>query len=347
MLLQNLVNLVKNLCCLLRTTPYNPHMAKLKLQDTLDLLSAVRSAGPTDASIAILKSTLADPSPHAVAKAAAIISEFESHALIPDLIAAFPRFLRDPLKTDKGCNAKTQLAKTLYELGAPADTVFLQGITCIQKEPSFGKPEDTATLLRGHCAMGLVRMAHPDTMILLADLLADESSQARAMAARALGYSQNPAAVPLLRYKATISDADPNVTAECLAGLLSCLGQSALPFVQTFLDHDEATAELTALHIGESRLPGAFDILTSWYAKTLDQGLRRTALVALATLRSDQATAFLIDQVKESPADIAGHAIHALSIYRHDPNIKSRTLAAAGPRAKTTLKQALAAAFPD
>ncbi len=316
-----------------------------KLQDTLDLLSSLRDAGLTDASLAILKKTLADTSSHAVAKAAAIASEFEAHALIPDLAAAFPRFLKDPLKSDKGCHAKTQLAKTLYELGAPADTVFLPGIRHTQLEPVFGGREDTAPLLRGHCALGLVRMNHPDAMLELADLLADKTPQARTLAARALGYSQDPAGVPLLRYKATIGDHDPTVTAECLSALLKSQGLRALPFVESFLSRDDQVAELAALYIGESRLPGGYEALTNWFEKSLDSDLRRIALIALASLRSDQATTYLIAQVKDAPTDLAAHAIQALTIFRHDPNIKARTLAAAGPRAKTTLKQPLAAAF--
>ncbi len=323
-------------------------MPKPRLEDTLDLLNSLRDAGLTPASEAILKKALTDTSPHVVAKAAQIASDLQALTLWQDIAAAFPRFMRDPLKTDKGCHAKTRITQTLYDLGAPADTVFLQGIRHIQMEPVYGGREDSASLMRGHCALGLVRMGHPDATLELADLLADKTPQARTLAARALGYSQDPAGVPLLRYKANIGDPDANVTAECLAALLRSQGPRALPFVETFLyARDDQTAELTALSIGESRLPGAFQILVDWYEKTLDPDHRRTAMVALASLRQDQATDYLITQIKESPDSLATHAIAALSIYRHDPNIKSRAIAAAGPRAKTTLKQPLAAAFDN
>jgi HEAT repeat protein len=323
-------------------------MPKPRLEDTLELLNSLRGAALTDASQAILKKALTDASPHVVAKAAQIASELQALDLWQDIAGAFPRFMRDPLKSDKGCRAKTQIAQTLYDLGAPADTVFLQGIRHTQMEPVYGGREDSASLLRGACALGLVRMAHPDAMIELADLLADKTPQARTLAARAIGYSQVPAGVPLLRYKAQIGDADSTVTAECLAALLKSQGARALPFVETFLHgHDDHVAELTALSLGESRLPGAFDALLNYFNKTLDTHSRRTAMIAIATLRQDQATDFLITQIKESPDSLATHAISALSIFRHDPNIKARILAAAGSRAKTTLKQALAEAFDN
>ena len=67
------------------------------------------------------------------------------------------------------------------------DTIFLSGIRHVQKELRFGGSDDTAASLRGSAAFGLVRIKHPDVMLLLADLLADQEKASRIAAVQALG----------------------------------------------------------------------------------------------------------------------------------------------------------------
>ncbi len=79
---------------------------------------------------------------------------------LPDLLAAFRRFLADPSK-DKGCLAKIAIAEALTRLEHEEAEIFLEGIRHMQREPVWGGTEDTAAWLRGLCAIGLAGCRHP------------------------------------------------------------------------------------------------------------------------------------------------------------------------------------------
>src|SRR5438093_736437 len=87
-------------------------------------------------------------------------------------------------------------------------------------------------------------------------------SFAVAAAADAVGAAGRADGIPLLRYKALVGDADPQVLTECFAALLALAPSDSLAFVAPFLRHgDEAVSESAALALGQSRLEGAFPIL--------------------------------------------------------------------------------------
>src|SRR5437868_13810935 len=68
-----------------------------------------------------------------VAKAATIAGQHKQTSLQADLIGAFDRLVNDPKAEDKGCEAKTAIAKALYEFGDPISApVFLEGIKHVQ-----------------------------------------------------------------------------------------------------------------------------------------------------------------------------------------------------------------------
>ena len=126
-----------------------------------------------------------------------------------------------PVKSDPSRAAKTAITDALYRIGAPELAVYRTGIRHVQLEPVWGGKADTATALRATCALALVRVHYPDYLTEIADLLADREAPARKTAAQPLAYSENPAAVPLLRLKALIGDDDPQVLLECLLALLA------------------------------------------------------------------------------------------------------------------------------
>src|SRR6185436_2549232 len=104
---------------------------------------------------------LAHKSNAVVAKAAKLVADFELHDVQEQLVAAFNRFMKDPVASDRGCSAKTEIVRALESLGVPEAKVFLTGLRHVQMEGSFGPPVDTAAALRAACAMGLVHMNHP------------------------------------------------------------------------------------------------------------------------------------------------------------------------------------------
>lgn len=318
------------------------------LEDKLAALAALGAASPgsvAPATLDALRAALRDKNSFVVAKAAEIASRLELAGLAPDLSAAFHRLLPQAAKADKGCRAKAALADALYRLNLPADDVFLAGVRHFQPEPVWGGQEDTAAALRSACALGLVRMNHPAALATLADLLADPEIPARAAAAAAIAYSENPAGVPLLRLRARVGD-EPAVLAECFTALLKLDPAGSVPFVASFLAHaDLARAQTAAMALGQSRREDALAALQLSFESTLDPERRRASLLAIALLRLEPAMAFLIDQVATGTTSAARDALDSLATYRHDPALARRTLDAAAARDEPDFLRRAAEAF--
>jgi HEAT repeat protein len=224
--------------------------------------------------------------------------------------------------------------------------VYVMGGRHVLLERVWGGKADTATALRGTCALALVRVHYPDYLVELGDLLADREAPARKMAAQAMAYSENPAAVPLLRLKALVGDEDPQVLVECLQALLAITPGPSLEFVGRFLDRPEPeVAEAAALALGGARRGEALPILSAWWERTLDPALRRSALLAIAMLKHDQAIRYLLAHVAESAPLHAREAIRALAIYRHDARLRGAVEAAVRQRDDAALHRDFAALF--
>ena len=316
------------------------------VEDTLATLSRLRDAPTSDTALAQLRRGLAGRSSHVAAKAAQIAGESEIGALVPDLVAAFERFMTNPVKSDPNCSAKAAIADALYRIGHDDETLFLRGIHHRQMEPVYGGRVDTATDLRAACALGLVRMNYPEALVELADLLADPEARVRAAAAQAIAYAGGDHGVPLLRLKVLSGDVDSTVISECLTALLRLAPASSLPFTARLLDAaDAATSEAAALALGGSRLPEAFEVLRQWWDRTSDVALRRTALLAIAMLRRDQPLDFLLSLIKEADGPTAREAIAALGMYRHDDAVRQRVRECVDHRRDVDLQAAFADTF--
>jgi HEAT repeat protein len=309
------------------------------------MLAALREAreNPTaEASLRALRQALSSRSCRAAAKAAAIAGQFEVVELSGDLVAAFDRFLEEP-GDDPGCTAKAAIAEALYRLGPEDPAVFLRGLRCVQMEPVWGGRVDTAVDVRGACALGLVRSGYREALVELAALLADPEPPVRISAARAVAYRDDPAGVPLLRFKAAIGDDEPRVVTECLAALLRLDPRGSLPFVVSALD-DPRRAEAAAMALGESRLPEAFEPLRTWRGRVAGQPVERVATLALAALRSDEAFAELIALVETGPVSSACGALEALA-GSGDEALRSHAERAAAARPEPAVSAALRRAF--
>jgi HEAT repeat protein len=166
------------------------------------------------------------------------------------------------------------------------------------------------------------------------------------MAAQALSYSENPDAVPLLRLKALIGDPDPQVLGEILLALLAIAPAPSLAFAAGFLARpEEEVAEAAALALGGSRLADALPILTAWWERTFDAGLRRSALLAIAMLKHDDALRYLLTHVAESAPLHAREAIRALAVYRHDPRLRAQLESVLEGRGDVSLRGYFTEAF--
>ncbi|MGF1495271.1 MAG: HEAT repeat domain-containing protein [Elainellaceae cyanobacterium] len=253
-----------------------------KLEQTLSTLKSIRNDPTAESAVQALRQVLKSKFGVAVAQAAKLVGDAELYDLKPDLAAAFERLMDKPQDRDPGCQAKERIAEALYKLEFSNEQLFLQGIHHVQLEATWGGQIDTAAGLRGICALGLVRMNYPEVMVELADLLCDPDPSARAMAAKAIAYTENRDGVPLLRLKARIGDSHPQVLSECFIGLLKLAPEQSLPFVAQYLDLEQSSSEMAALALGESQLEAAFPILQQSWEHSHLADFRRTVLIAIA-----------------------------------------------------------------
>ncbi len=316
-----------------------------RLEVVLKQIDVLKADATSEETHTRLREILKDESCHAVAKAAGLIESFALTDLDSALHAAFERFMEDPLRTDKGCTAKTAIAQALVNTSSGHADLYLRGLSHRQLEPDWGGSKDTAAPLRAICAIGVVvDMAPDDALIEVAPLLADPETPARTGGVQALKTLGGSGAEAVLRFKACVGDEDPAVVEACF-GAIVAINPAAIPFVQRFLGSPQPElAEAAAFALGASRLDEAFVPLRSWWERSLRGTHRRVALFAIATLRSEEATAFLLSLVETENLTTAGLAIEALRIQAYvDTRLRDRLLGVVQERGEATLIEAMSA----
>jgi HEAT repeat protein len=281
-----------------------------------------------------------------VAKAAEKAARI-SAGVAADLVEAFRRFLQDGAKRDPGCVAKLAIAKALVELEDAAAEAYFAGARHVQLEPVWGGVVDTAAELRGICAIGLVRMGHPEGLLEAVRLLSDRAPESRIGAIRALADSGKAEAELVLRYKAAQGDEKAEVKGECFAALLR-LGPRAraLPYVGEFLKQkNDETAEGAAIALGESRLAEAWPLLKEAFEASVT--IRSAVLLGMALLRNDEAIEFLVERAEKDRERVAAVAIEALAMYRKDEGIRARIERVVEARNSVPLRKAFEAYWEE
>src|SRR5678815_2890815 len=104
-----------------------PEEAKL---DALNALDPNDRVALNDA----LGNALQDKNYRVVAKAASLAEERPLPERVPDLLAAYARFLQDPVKRDPNCIAKKAIARALVTLECRDAQFYLEGIRYVQLE---------------------------------------------------------------------------------------------------------------------------------------------------------------------------------------------------------------------
>jgi len=318
-----------------------------KLEEILERLSRVARAPESPDAEETLRESLRNRSPHAVARAAQIVGEQEIGELEGELVAGFDRFMAEP-KKDTGCTAKAAIAEALYRLGADLPELFLRGIRHVQYEAVYGGRTDVATDLRGASALGLVRCGYHDSLNELAPLLADPAPSVRVAGARAVAYRGGDDGAPLLRLKALLGDSEPQVTTECLAGLMRLCPGPSQGFVARWLDDaDVLRAESAVLALGESRSPEGYEALRSWCERNeaVPSQTRRLVCRGLTLLRRDEAFGFLVERLEDGPVGLAVEIIDELSSLKSDETLRGRVASAIERRDEPDLSEAFERAF--
>jgi HEAT repeat protein len=294
------------------------------VEQALDRLSALQHEAGLAPVAAEIKRFLQHRSNLVVAKAAKIASQVGAAELVPELVGAFHRFMKNPSKLDKGCAAATGIVGALYELDHTEPEVYLLGIHHVQMEGSFGPPVDAAAKLRAISALALARTQHPAALDEIVSLLVDEWPEARIGAVRAMAVNGGPAGALLLKLKVLTGESEPDVLAECFSGLLAAAPERSLPLIAGFIDaEDIAVGEAALLALGSSRLPEALDLLKARWARTAGP-LRKTVLLAIAMIRSDAAIEFLLVLLGECTPATAKDVIAALAFFRNNDKVRNR-----------------------
>lgn len=295
------------------------------IEAALDHLSALRDQTNQAVVMAELRKTLKDRSNLVVAKAAKLADELRITDVIPDLVSAFDRLMKNPAKLDKRCEGTFAIATALHTLDYTEPEVYRAGIRHVQFEPSFGPPVDEAAKLRAQCALGLVRTRDPQALIAVAELLADPQPHARLGAVRALASNGGEGGIMLLRYKALIGDKDSEVLAECLSGLLASDFARSLAFVARFMDSDDPDlAESAVLAIASQRRPEAFEALREKWERSVHLDIRKALLTAMATMRMEEATDFLLALLQSAATSTAVDIIRVLASYHRAERVRER-----------------------
>ena len=316
------------------------------IEQALERLADLRSQTDAKVIAAELGRALKDRSNLVVAKAAKLAGELRVSEVIPEMVAAFERLMANPAKLDKRCAATFEIATTLYALDYTEPEVYLKGIRHVQMEASFGPPVDEAAKLRAQCALGLVRTRHPQAMTAVADLLADKQPHARIGAIRALATNGGEAGVLLLRYKALVGDDDPEVLAECFSGLLAADFTRCLPFIAAFMDHDdEEVCQSAILAIGAQRRVEAFEVLREKWDRSVFSEIRGTLLSAIAMVRVDEATDFLVELLESSATSTAVEVVKVLAAYHREERVQDRVKKVIEARASVPLSAAYEESF--
>jgi HEAT repeat protein len=311
-------------------------------------LEALREDPTSPATLDHLRKALKDRNNFLVAKAATLAGQLGLKPLAPDLAAAFDRFLTDAAKTDPKCWAKNAIVKALKDLEYDDPEVFLRGIVHIQMEPVWGGQVDSASTLRGACALALAATTLDRVSILtsLVDLLADPEKPARIDAVRAIGQLPGHDAVHLLRLKALAGDLEPEVIGTCFDTLLGIAPGDSVAFVARFLSKDDADVRAeAAAALGACPEPQAVEVLKRCFADRLDPELRAAILRSLAASRQLPAADFLLSVIEEARPELGVGALESLSAGRFRDEFRERAEDAVRRRNISELTMAYRKAF--
>jgi hypothetical protein len=247
-------------------------------------------------------------------RAADIAGDQDLRDLTLDLASAFGKFMTNGATVDKGCRAKIAILKALNKLEYTDEAIYLSGAFYVQTEPGFGASDDTAAGVRSECAFGLARTNYVDAHYVLADMMVDTVRSVRVSAVKAVTYIGAPEGELMLRVKALCGD-EPEVLGECLLGLMTMSPNRSLDFVARFLKERPPVMEGAAIALGSSHLPDALQALQKFWDNNPFPDTRRSLVLPIALIRSDDAFDCLVAAVRKGHPAVAAEAVSALRLY--------------------------------
>jgi len=283
---------------------------------------------------ATLQPFLADKHFRVVAKASTLAGERSLPELTADLLAAYARFLDDPVKRDPNCIAKGAIARALVNLGCDDVDFYLAGIRYTQLEPVWGGSADSGIDVRCSCALGLVNTGYSRAIHELTVLLNDKEARARTGAAHAISCGNPREAEAVLRLKVLVGDAEAEVIGECFTSLLSIAPLECLLFVATYLGgENESIRDFAALALGECRNPKVVEYLRAAWESCGALGEFPMVLIRAAALnRTEPAFDWLMAIIETGAKRHSDAAVEALAVYERNTKLSDRVAQALARR---------------
>jgi len=283
------------------------------LDDTLDELGAFLKDGARAPEAARIRACLAHRNNCVVASAASCAAKHALADLRGVLVAAWSRFAENGVKTDKGCVAKKSLVKALDRLGHDDHRWFAAASTCVQIEPAYGGPVDTAVGVRCAAAHALSRFPWYHSSKPLVKLLGDPSPQARLSAIEVVSAYEGSEPEMVLLTKTVAGDSSEEVMGACFRSLLVLDQAGYLDLVGQRLHQGPEEARLeAALALGGTHSDRALELLREAWDDAAGVEKRRSLLLAISMLRTAGAAAFLAGvRADRRYANIAAEALAA------------------------------------
>ncbi len=296
------------------------------LKEAFNAIQALRDEGVSESGIAHLRSIFRKQNGMVIARAAGLAVEWFESSLVEAMVSCYYRLRQRGVELDSQCWGKTALVKALQELAWQDTQLYIDGCRTVQLEPVRGGKEDTAVALRIASLNALMQSVVVDKnilMMLLADLLADESKRVRAEAANLSSYAPPTMAAPLLRLKIHLGDADSRVLGNCFDSLLSLMpNQESIKLIHSYtLNNDALQAEAVAA-LASSSLSEAVSLVLADYDTFIDLQLKRIVLTSLSLSTTAEALDFLLNKLSDSLSE-ASIALEALKPKLHDLALKA------------------------
>lgn len=297
-----------------------PVLLMPKLDDLLQELADILSGKlpPPDADRT--RSLLTHRNPAVVSRAAQCAARFALPGFERSLCSVFASFQDNP-KADPGCVAKKGLIRALEEMKFDEAEWFMAAARIVQHEPAMGGKRDSAVEVRCTAVRALCRFEWFKVCHALAERLGDAEGKVRMEAVCAVSAFGGREAELMLLTKLHCGDLLPEVLGECFRALNHMEIPDRLEIFASFLGRSDASVALeAAFAAGESRLEGAFALLRREWEANLDVEKRKGLLLAVSTIRTDEARAFL-DELKKDPrperSSAPGRArLHRASVTR-------------------------------
>jgi HEAT repeat protein len=306
-------------------------------QQKLTRIAEIKRAHPASAE-SDLRALLADADGHVAGLAVEAAAELRLDKLSPDLTALFHATLGDP-KRDVGFMLSRKIVETLTAFETPAKDLYL---LALRTSRNFGG-RDPAAGLRIAATRALAQVHYREAVLLLVEAMVDPVPEVQVAALLAIGSIASEAATALLTYKLLLGGSHVDTMGACMTGLLNRDIERTLPMVSRYLENeDENLVEAAALALGDSREPAALLPLLRAFDPSAAPRVRQTMLVAIALLRQQAGTEFLLKVLHDEKETVAVDTLPALAIVRHLPEVENRVRATVKARNSPRLTQALA-----